>query len=57
MGMAEAMSCFAREETSFEVELGAAGHRKARQLYSWPAEKARLLMAIGTPLPTERNAR
>ena len=43
--MAEAMVRVAND-TVVCARLGASAHRKARTLYSWPAERARLLTAL-----------
>jgi len=48
-GMANAMSCLAREPKTC-ANFGAAAHHKAEQLYSWPAERSRLLFALTTKL-------
>jgi colanic acid/amylovoran biosynthesis glycosyltransferase len=45
-GMAEAMGHIA-SDAALCARLGAVGHAKARELYTWPAERARLLAAIG----------
>ena len=44
--MAEAMGRIASDR-ELCARLGAAAHAKAKDLYSWPAERARLLIALG----------
>jgi glycosyltransferase involved in cell wall biosynthesis len=43
--MAEAM-CRVANDTAVCARLGTSAHRKAKGLYSWPAERARLLAAL-----------
>jgi colanic acid/amylovoran biosynthesis glycosyltransferase len=45
-GMAGAMCCIARD-VAVCARLGPAAHLKAKQFYSWPAERARLVTALG----------
>jgi len=45
-GMARAMCCTARD-IAVCGRLGPAAHLKAKQFYSWPAERARLVTALG----------
>src|SRR5579864_8737319 len=47
-GMAEAMVRIASQNGTY-AEFGAAAHAKAAKIYSWPAERARLLLHLGVP--------
>jgi colanic acid/amylovoran biosynthesis glycosyltransferase len=53
-GMGKAMSCIARD-IAVCARLGLAAHLKAKQFYSWPAERARLLTALGCLFETARS--
>ena len=47
-GMADAMVRIASQNGTY-AEFGAAAHAKAAKIYSWPAERARLLFHLGVP--------
>jgi colanic acid/amylovoran biosynthesis glycosyltransferase len=47
-GMAEAMVRIASQNGTYE-DFGAAAHAKAAKIYSWPAERSRLLVHLGVP--------
>ena len=50
-GMAEAMFRVAND-SELAARLGAAAHDKAKRLYTWPAERARLLNALESAAST-----